>query len=194
MSETAQVNIEPEPRLTEQEKTRQELTRNLYLERRKHIENTFINNPPSREVVQLEDGASIKVLSSIATIPENLKTESSSDKLRVAIYVPTLWFTEEPTPTDYREVRLASSIITGNIDVAVQPKAEGMNTMAYKNEDGTGTCESKVAGAAVEIFKKQLEARGLGEKEIEFSIVGYTEGSPQGASIAAKIIEKGLGK
>lgn len=193
MSETG-VELPEAFKITEEERTGQVLARNLYLERRNHIENTFINNPPNREVVQLEDGASIKVLSSIATIPENLKSEPSPDKLRVAIYIPTLWFTEEPTPIDYREVRLASSIITGNIDVAVQLKAEGMNAMAYKNEDGTGACESKVAGTAVDILKKQIEVLGLVKKEIEFSIVGYSEGSTQGASIAAKILEKGLGK
>lgn len=183
----------PEPlKITKEKEANQILTRNRYLERRNHIEQS-LREVPKVKIVDLEDGARIKVISSISQIPEHLKGKEKSEKHRIAIYAPTIWYTNDPQESSIREIRLASSILSGNVDFVVRLKAEGMNDLAYKNSDGECTGESKVAASGVDILAKDLESLGINPGEAEFYIVGYSEGSTQGASIAAKIIEKGVG-
>lgn len=77
-------------------------------------------------------------------------------------------------------------------------KPEGLNDQAYldvKNGKVVGACQRKISNAALEVLQKRLsEVREGSGKKYKFRIVGYSEGSSQGISLAARILESGLGE
>lgn len=178
--------------------------RETYLARRKFVEQSLLANPLTENNFNIQDGTNpldvskIKVLSGIVKIPDHLKKASVDGLKRVTVYVPGLFDATKPNFGNHPlEAKLASSLLTGDVDSLVVLKGEGLNNNAYREyEDGkkSGINQQKVAGSAVEILKNRLqEIREKENENVEFTILGFSEGSTQGASIAAEILRKGLG-
>jgi len=74
-----------------------------------------------------------------------------------------------------------------------------LNKESYVGQNGENHGESLVADVAVSGLEKSLaefrQKMGAADNvNVEFEVVGYSEGSAQGASIAQKIVERKLGK
>ena len=169
-----------------------------YHQRRDGCERFFLDNPPMQEIIEREDGAKIKVYSESWIIPDHLK-KPESGKFRISLYVPGLFEMDKPNLGNHPlESKLMGALLTGESDAVFVLKAEGMNSLAYKNAQGDPHGESLVSEAAAEVLERELaqlkKQLGLNDDiSVEFEVAGYSEGSTQGASISEKIIEKGLG-
>lgn len=168
-------------------------TKNDYLNRVKYIDQQLQRKGLHTDFVELEDGSKIKVMISLLKIPSRFKNKMGKSRIRTLVYIPNLWFTDSPPPTDHRELRLSPLISSGNIDLIVILKAEGLNNLAYCDENGNGICQNKVSAAAIGILKNYLSKTHLDKEGYDFYILGYSEGASQGVSIAAKIIQNNLG-
>ncbi|MFA5184403.1 MAG: hypothetical protein WC456_02640 [Patescibacteria group bacterium] len=175
--------------------------RNIYEQRRQAVENYLID-PENLKMVETEFG-SAKVRTVIARwdAPEDLREVGAKpDTLRITIYVPGMFECDKPNFGNYPlEIKLAGTMLMGDAESFVVLKAEGLNKEAYIDDGGQGRGQGLVAEEAVKQLEKSLQAMkqkmGLGEEaKIEFEVVGSSEGSTQGASIAEKIVERNLGK
>ena len=170
-----------------------------YHQRRDGCERFFLDNPPKQEIFEREDGAKIKVYSESWIVPDHLK-KPENGKFRISLYVPGLFEMDKPNLGNHPlESKLMGALLTGESDAVFVLKAEGMNSLAYKNAQGDPHGESLVSEAAAEVLERELaqlkKQLGLNDDiSVEFEVAGYSEGSTQGASISEKIIEKGLGK
>lgn len=187
--------------------------RESYLERRMFIEGELRKKgEPRKDKMEMEGGATVNVLSSFVEIPESIEVEEKGkkkivelkkedDEYNIAIYVPGLFQADKPNYGNHPlEVKLAGSLLRSNTDAIMMLKAEGLNDKSYEDEEGNGKVQTTVSKAALEVLKKTLKERGLVDEEgklsrkMRFSVVGYSEGSTQGASIAARIAESGFGE
>lgn len=167
--------------------------RAAYLDRRATLEKHFLDHPPKTREREFDYGARIRVLSSLFEFPEALKKES--DTYRLTVFVPGLFDASKPNYGNHPlEVKLAGALLTGEADAVMMLKAEGLNAFAYQ-ENGRGCVEKRVSEAAFEVLRERIQAvaQAMG-KPVELRILGYSEGSTQGASIAALAVESHLGK
>ena len=140
------------------------------------------------------EGEKIKVLSSLVEIPQNLRSETSKDKVRVTIFIPGLFQADRPNYGNHPlEVKLASTLLTGGVDCVVVLKAEGQNNLAFQDKDGNAVGQHKVAEAGYQVVRKYIQEimsrpENLG-KECEFTVVGHSEGSTQAASLVKNILD-----
>jgi pimeloyl-ACP methyl ester carboxylesterase len=175
--------------------------RNIYEQRRQAAENYLIN-PENLKMVETESGpAKVRTVIARWDTPKDFKgAEAKPDTLRVTVYVPGMFECDKPNFGNYPlEIKLAGTMLMGDTESFVVLKAEGLNKESYVDADGQGRGQSLVAEEAVKQLEKSLQEMkqkmGLGEEtKIEFEVVGSSEGSTQGASIAEKIVEKNLGK
>ena len=173
--------------------------RHLYERRRNAAENFFIEHPQTISESE-QGGGRMRTALVRWEVPRDLKKETEQGKLRITIYVPGMFETDKPNFGNYPlETKLAGSMLTGDTDAIFMLKGEGLNKEAYVAADGTGHGESLVADAAVSELEKSLDElkqkMNIAEPgQVEFEVVGYSEGSAEGASIAQKIVERGLGK
>ncbi len=173
--------------------------RRQYEQRRNAAENFFIEHPPV--IAESErDGARFRTALARWDVPADLKKETRTDVLRVTIYVPGMFEADKPNFGNYPlETKLAGGMLTGDTDAIFMLKGEGLNAEAYAAKSGESYGESLVADVAVGDLERSVKdlKQKLGAAEdmpVEFEVVGYSEGSAQGASIAEKILEHNLGK
>lgn len=162
-----------------------------FWERRHVMSEAFLNTPPKDDIWKdASSGAEARVLSSIFIIPEALKEQvanSDPTNSKVTIFIPGLFEAANPNWGNHPlEMKLAASLLKGDADAMMMIKSEGLNAEAF--EDGQ---------KAPSLAAQETVLRNLSEyvrnnpniKNIALEIIGYSEGSSQGASLAARIIE-----
>lgn len=177
--------------------------RERYLQRREAVEQAFLNNPAQKDMIELEDGASVRVISNLYRVPEDLKSQNpdflskAQDEENVTIFVPGIFHSpgEAHFSGDPLEIKLAASLLKGEVDDVVILKPEGVNDKAY-SDDESGAGEKKVVAAAFRVLQERLAESSSSKpnKKYKFRVIGYSEGSTQAISLAAQIAESGLGE
>jgi pimeloyl-ACP methyl ester carboxylesterase len=170
--------------------------REAYLDRRKVAEEYFNKTPLHKEVKHLSDGSDIEIRYGSFDFPEDAKaTPGDPNTIRIEIFMPGVFHypkSESTNINDSRENKMLGATIRGDIDKVILLKPSGLNKQSYLDEAGNGVCQEKVAQVALDFLKQQLGADP--NTNYEFSLVGYSEGSTQAASLAAKILEQNVGK
>lgn len=177
------------------------------LERQAWVRGEFLRKGSlKRQLIEGESGERTLVLSSISLLPPEITTPTKDKRLRVVLFSPGMFQMDEVPDSHYAanygnhplEINLDSAMLTGDVDVVMVLKAEGLNDICYQDDSGNGIGQKKVSEAAVGVFAKEidllLKSRGMKFSDLEIRVLGHSEGATQAASIAARIIERGIGK
>ena len=166
----------------------------IYLERRRKVEQGFLDKKVEKSFFKLENGAKVRVLASFMDVPKELKKERNlNEPIRISVYVPGLFETKPANFGNHPlETKLVGSLLLGNVDTIFMIKAEGLNKQAFKN-DKEGVVQKIVSECSFSVLKKKLN-KMYPEEKFNFRVVGYSEGATQAASLAAIISESDLGE
>jgi len=164
-----------------------------YQRRRSRVVETLMARNPDRERVVLDNGGQVEVFSHWVDIGPELKKGKGDHKYYLDVYVSGLFQTDKANTGNMPEARLVGGMVRPETDAVMVLKAEGLNKQAYE-EDENGGGEGRVAAAAVEVLRRKMEGKPeLHGREVVIRVTGYSEGSTQGASIAADLAEAGYG-
>lgn len=178
-------------RLERQSWVRQELLRKDSLQRRK---------------LKKDTGENIEVLWSFSRLPPELVTPAKNNRFRLTLFVPGMFQMDEIPGSQYAanygnhplEINLDSALLTGDVDAVIVLKAEGLNDICYQDASGKGIGQKKVAEAAVDVFKGEIEkfcqSNKVSVADLEIGILGHSEGATQAASIAAELLRRKIGQ
>ncbi len=163
-----------------------------YWKRRAYITDTFINKTPADEVLQVESKsgpADVRVLSTMCEIPDELRDPNkmqAKENVTMAVFVPGMFEVAQNYGSHPLESRLAGGLLTSETDAVIMLKAEGQDRKAFEEVHKT------TSTAAFQVLEKQItEYLKMHPdcKTINLKVLGYSEGSTQGASLTARIIE-----
>jgi hypothetical protein len=173
-----------------------------YHQRRTYIENYLLHHPLQKTIVTYPDDAVIEVATQLCIIPESLRDPhiKKETPLHITIYLGGMPHNSDHSDFagDAHEIKLAPSLLTGNVDIVVILKPRGLTNNAYKH-GRTDAYQEKVAHAATSVLHNlliQMEKHFFSAEKpyaYSFQLVGFSEGSSQAISIGCEIISKGLG-
>lgn len=174
--------------------------RSMYEEKRSYIENTFMTQPAHVEGRTVGEDR-FRVISNICDLTKFSPYQNGP--LRVSVYVPGI-FEAEPVNTGNRmEHRLAAGVLPVKSDegphLLVYLKTEGLDKQSYMFGNSVGAVHAKTSAVSADKLQEIIDAFKQDhninpETEVEFtSLAGYSEGSTQSLSLAARIIERNMG-